>query len=219
MIEVNSLAAVFMVEGLAGAVLFIAVIIFIVVRRRARDRNAAGEFITHIKQAEAGRSKLLGKAISESCDMEQAKLDAVLSEVSSCEKSLYQKVVQMFLSRDAVLLNGIDQSIQALTIPFCRLLSEVSEKIRDDPELAAAMEAAQAEIERLKTESDRLKMESERLSKQLSMAMETMDEISSEYTKMFGSSKEAEELDMSRKRMLNTYSRAEQRLAKAFNES
>jgi hypothetical protein len=211
MMEVSSLVAVFMVEGLAGAMLLIAGIAVYIIRRRARERNAAGQFIRYIKEAEVDRSKLLEKSISESCDLEQQQLDAVLSEVNSCEKSLYRKVVQMFLNRDAILLNGIDQSIQALTAPFCRLLSEVSEKSRDDPELAFAMESATAEIERLKQES-------QRLSKQLCMAMETMDEISSEYTKLFASSKEAEELDMSRKRMLNTYIRAEQRMTKAFSE-
>ncbi|MGH8548926.1 MAG: hypothetical protein ACRERU_10065 [Methylococcales bacterium] len=208
MIQVSSLVAVFVIEGLIGATLLIAAVAVFIVRRRARERNAAGQFISHLKQAEAGRSQRLGETISEACDLEQEQLEAVLSEVSSCEKSLYRKVVQMFLNRDAVLLNGIDQCIQALTKPFCRLLSEVSEKSRDDPELAAAMESAKAEIERLKQES-------QRLSKQLSMAMETMDEISSEYTKLFASSKEAEELDMSRKRMLNTYIRAEQRMTKA----
>lgn len=211
MMQVSSLVAVFVVEGLAIAMLFIVGIAVLIVRRRAREQNVAGQFISHLKQAEAGRSKLLGKTISESCDLEQDQLEVVLSEVGSCEKSLYRKVVQMFLNRDAVLLTGIDQSIQALTIPFCRLLSEVSEKSRDDPELAAAMESARAEIERLRQES-------QRISKQLSMAMETMDEISSEYSKLFASSKEAEELDMSRKRMLNTYIRAEQRMTKAFSE-
>ncbi|MCI0653586.1 MAG: hypothetical protein L0Y38_06335 [Methylococcaceae bacterium] len=211
MIQISSLLAVFMVEGLAAAILLIAAFAVFIVRRRAGERNAAGNFISHLKQAEAVRSKLLGKAISESCDLEQGKLNAVLAEVNSCEKSLYRKVVQMFLNRDAALLNGIDQSVQALTHPFCRLLSEVSEKSREDPELAAAMESAKAEIERLKQES-------QRISKQLSMAMETMDEISSEYSKIFGASKEAEELDMSRKRMLNTYLRAEERMTKAFSD-
>ncbi len=211
MIEVSSLAAVFMVEGLTGAVLFIAGITGFILRRRAMERNAASRFIRLIKKSEAGRSERLAIAISESCVLDQVQLDAVLFEINSCEKSLYQKIIQMFLNRDVVLLNGIDQGIQALTTPFCRLLSEVSGNNRDEPKLAAAIESARAEIERLK--KDR-----ERISKQLAMAMESMDEISAEYTKLFGSSKEAEELDMSRKRMLNTFIRAEQRINKAFSE-
>lgn len=211
MVQVNSLVAVFVTEGLVAAILLIAGFAVIITRRRARERDAAGRFISHVRQAQDGRSKRLEKVISEACDLEPGQLEAVLSEVGSCEKSLYRKVVEIFLNRDAGLLTGIDQNVQALTKPFLSLLSRVADKSRKDPEMAAAVEAARAEIERLKQESLRL-------SKQLSMAMETMDEISSEYSKIFGSSKQAEELDLSRKRMLNTYLRAEERMAKAFGD-
>lgn len=212
MIEVNSLAAVFMLEGLAGAFLFLLGIAIFFLRRRTKERNAADEFINRIKKSEAKRAEELGKAIAEACEMEKAQLESVLSEFRSCEKSLYQKILQMFLSRDAVLLNGIDQNVEALAKPFCRILSEAKFKSNIDPELGDAIEAARREIEQLKRDK-------EQLSKQLSMAMDTMDEISSEYTKIFGTSSDADELDLSRKRMLNTYLRAEQRFSKAFNET
>lgn len=210
MIQVDSLVAVFILEGLVGALMLVIGVAFFMFRRRVKARKAASQFINHLNKAESSRSEILGEHISEACDLEQGEIEAVVTEVRICEKTIYQKSIQLFLNRDAEVLNGIDQSVQALSKPFCKVLSEISEQRKDDPELVAALEAAQAEV-------DSLRIDSDRLSKQLSMAMETMDDISSEYANMFSSSREAEELDMSRKRMLNTYRRAEESMAKIFS--
>lgn len=212
MIQVDSLVAVFMVEGLVGAFVFVIGIAIFMIRRRTKDRKAAIRFIDSLKNAESNRSQNLEAHISEVCDLDEERVDAMVTEVKACEKSLYQKMIQLFLHRDSSALVEIDQSVQNLSQPFCKVLSVVSKGSKENPELAESLEAAQVEIERLKKES-------ERLAKQLSTALETMDDISSEYSNLFNSSREAEELDMSRKRMLNTYMRAEEQMAEIFSGS
>jgi hypothetical protein len=142
MIETSSWAALLMVDG---AVPFIVGITVYILRRRATERDAAGRFISQIKQSEAGRPERLAMAISQSCALGQAQLNTLLSPVNTGKKSLYQKIMQLFLNRDIEPLNGIEQSTQALTTPFCRLLTEVFGKTRIDPEQAEALASAQAE--------------------------------------------------------------------------
>ncbi len=211
MIEVNSLVAIFVVEALAGLFLLVAGITFYMSRRKSKERSAAKGLVNKLKNGESSRKESLGAQLSESCDLDEAAIDNVLAEIDGQEKYLYQQLVKMFLGRDATLLAEIDKSVQALSDPFCKLLSEMGAVEKVDSAMTSAIETANSEILRLRGES-------ERLSEQLGMAMQTMDEVSSEYSKMFGSSKDSEELDISRKRMLNTYKRAEEKMREAFME-
>jgi len=211
MIEVNSLVAVFMVEGLATLFLLVVMVAFFMSSKKNKERLAARRLVNKLKDGESSRKEDLSTRLSESCSLDESAIEAALAEIDCQEKILYQQIVKMFLGRDAALLLEIDKSVQALSEPFCQLLAdmEVIEKV--DPAITTAIETANVEI-------DRLREESERLTEQLGMAMQTMDEVSSEYSKMFGSTKDVEELDVSRKRMLNTYKRAEAKMRDAFME-
>lgn len=211
MIEVHSLVAVFVVEALAALFLLVVVFTFFISRRKSKERSAAKDLVNKLKDSESSRKESLGDRLSESCELDPSKIDHVIAEIDGQEKNLYQQIVKMFLGRDAALLAEIDKSVQALSDPFCRLLSEIASSEKVDSAMSSAIETANLEIQRLRGES-------ERLSEQLGMAMQTMDEVSSEYSKMFGSSKDSEELDISRKRMLNTYKRAEEQMREAFME-
>ncbi len=211
MIEVNSLVAVFVVEGLAALFLLVVIIAFFASSKKNKERIAAKRLVNKLKDGEGSRKEDLSSRLSNSCALSESAIDAALAEIDSQEKILYQHIVKMFLGRDAALLLEIDKSVQALSEPFCQLLADVAAIDKVDPAITTAIEAANVEINRLRGES-------ERLTEQLSMAMKTMDEVSSEYSKMFGSSKDVEELDVSRKRMLKTYKCAEEKMREAFME-
>jgi len=210
MIQVDSLLAIFMVEGLVALLLLTIGVGIFMLKRRTRERDAARKLISKLRSNQSGRAEDLSARLSETCELDEDQIEDTLSEIGDQEKVLYQKIVKMFLSRDAALLAEIDQSVQGLSEPFCKLIEELSSVKKEDPEMAAVIAAGEAEIERLKGES-------ERLSHQLNMAMQTMDEVSGEYTKIFGSSKDSKELDMSRKRMLNSFKNAELKLRDSFS--
>ncbi len=211
MIEVNSLVAVFVVEGLAALFLLVVIVAFFISSKKTKERLAARRLVNKLKNGESSRKEDLSNRLSESCALGGAAIETALTEIDSQEKILYQQIVKMFLGRDAALLLEIDKSVQALSEPFCKLLADVAAIEKVDPAITTAIETANVEINRLRGES-------ERLTEQLSMAMQTMDEVSSEYSKMFGSTKDVEELDVSRKRMLNTYKRAEAKMKEVFME-
>ena len=211
MIEVDSLVAIFVIEALAGLFLIVVGFTFFISRRKNKERSAAKDLVNKLKNGERARKENLGSQLTESCELDTATIDNVLAEIDGQEKRLYQQLVKMFLGRDAALLAEIDKSVQALSDPFWKLLSEMGAAEKVDSAMSDAIDTANSEIERLRGES-------ERLSEQLGMAMQTMDEVSSEYSKMFGSSKDTEELDISRTRMLNTYKYAEEKMREAFME-
>ena len=211
MIEVNSLVAVFVVEGLAALFLLVVIVAFFISSKKTKERLAARRLVNKLKNGESSRKEDLSNRLSESCSLDGAAIETALTEIDGQEKILYQQIVKMFLGRDAALLLEIDKSVQALSEPFCQLLAKVAAVEKVDPTIASAIETANVEIKRLRGES-------ERLTEQLGMAMQTMDEVSSEYSKIFGSSKDVEELDVSRKRMLNTYKRAEAKMKEVFME-
>ncbi len=201
MIEVNSLFAVFVVEGMVALFLLVFIAFFSMSRRKSKERSAAKNLVNKLKKGEKSRREELSVRLSDSCGLKESAIDDVLAEIDGNEKELYQKIVTMVLGRDATLLFEIDKSVQVLSEPFCKLLDKLSTMEKVDPAMSDLIETANTEIQQLRDER-------EKLSKQLSTAMETMDEVSQEYSKMFGSPKQAEELDSSRKRMLNTYKRA-----------
>ena len=211
MIEVNSLFAVFVVEGLAALILLVVVVAFSMSRRNSNERSAVKDFVNKLKKGEKSRKEELSVRLSETCQLEDSALHDALAEIGVNEKQLYQHIVKMVLRRDPTLLAEIDKGVQVLSEPFCKLLAKLSTIEKADPAMNALTEKTNSEIQQLRSER-------ERLSKQLSMAMETMDEVSNEYSKMFGSAKQAEELDFSRKRMLNTYKRAEEQMKEALME-
>lgn len=211
MIQVNSLIAIFVVEALVGLLLLTLAFTFFLLRRRTRERDAARELINRLQQSESERAETMSRSLGESCERLDLQLDEVLAEIGEQEKTLYRQIVKMFLARDAAMLKEIDCSVQGLSAPFFRMIADLGTASAKDSVLVEARESAESEVRELKKESTRL-------TAQLDMAMRTMDEVSCEYSKMFGSTRDSEELNMSRMRMLNAFRDAERQLREASAE-
>lgn len=209
MMQVNPLIAVFIIEGLVGLALLGIAFIVLLIRRTRKERTAVDLFIRRRMQTQPARHQELSDLLTQACDLEEEKLRNILAEIDQREKALYRSIVQLFLNRDVGVLPDIEQRARALSEPFCNLLLASNEHRTANQELTAAVARADQEI-------DRLKAESQRLSGQLSLAMQTMDEVSKEYSKMFGASKPSEELEQSRKKMLEAFQKAEQKVKAEF---
>ncbi len=200
MIEFDTALIILMVEALAALLLLGVILLIVFSRRRSREHAAAHDLVVRLEKSEVKRSKKLGEAIIECCEIDKDKLREILKEISSCEHALYQQILQIFLKRDVALLNQIDSYINKLSSPYCRLLkdSNSTEVVSNDEELEEA-----------KLQISRLKKEGAQLSEQLEMAMKTMDEISAEYTRVFSGTQSELELENSSKKMLRIFHEAE----------
>jgi len=209
MIEVDSVLIILMVEILAGLLLLAVVFFIFYHKRRSKERTDAHKLIDKLEEAEVIRTKKLGKRINENCQIDNEKLRAILKEINHCEHELYQQILQIFLKRDGALLKEIDHYVNKLSTPYCNIL-------RDS--VTAADNGNNSELEEAKAQISCLKKEGAILAEQLQMAMQTMDEISSEYTRVFSGSQSELELENSSKKMMRIFADAEKTIRSSFKE-
>ncbi len=202
MVPFDSLAIIFILEALIGVSLFSTVLLIIFSRRKNQERQAVGKLIGRLRKVENDRLKELSDILHEIGHLAPDELETLLEEIKQHEKALYQQVFKLFLDRDVKLLGKIQQRIKDLSQPYHDLLKNLPQQ---GPDLSDELQQAQHEIQRLKAESDQL-------AKQLEVAMETIDRVSSEYTNMFGGGKSKEELEASRSKILQTLKDNERRI-------
>ncbi|HHJ40156.1 MAG: hypothetical protein AXA67_07365 [Methylothermaceae bacteria B42] len=204
MVPLDSLAIVFVLEALIGFSLFSSVLLIIFSRRKNQERDAVGKLINRLRKVENDRVQELSDILNEIGHLAPDQLETLLEEIKQHEKALYQQIFRLFLDRDVKLLGKIQQRIKDLSQPYLDLLKDLPQPV---PDLSGELQQAQDEIKRLQAES-------EQLAKQLEIAMETIDRVSSEYTNMFGGGKSKEALEASRSKILQTLKDNERRINK-----
>lgn len=209
MIELDSALIIIMAEALAVLVLLAVMSLFFLTRRKNRERAAADELISRLEAAEIKRNRKLGELIGENCEIDSEKLQDILHEIRDCEHALYQQILKIFLQRDVALLKEIDRAINKLATPYCRILQESN---------GMAGSGNESELEQAREQISLLKKEGRQLSEQLQTAMQTMDEISAEYTRVFSGKQSELELENSSKKMLKIFHEAETTIRESFKE-
>jgi hypothetical protein len=212
MIEINSVTVVL---GLELLVALIALLGFLLWRGRSkqqRDRQCAGALVARINTKQTDRiSQLEGKLFGAAAQLPAELRQQSLAAVAVKENELYRHVIRAFLDRDTQKLGELDQYVQKLSEPYCQLIAGLIGQAagegmvsRDD---YAALDARLADAEARAREAE---AKAERINYQLTVALNTLDDVSSEYTKMFNEPKSMEELHASRKRVLAAFRRSEQ---------
>jgi hypothetical protein len=207
MIELNSVFVVLMTEALAGLVLLVLGFLFITRKKSSGEQIAASKLIDKLEDTENIKAKQLQDMITESCNIAPDEVKELLNEISSSERVLYQQIIQMFLSRDIEMLNDMDQYIDGISEPYCKIIRYSS----GNTEESNALEVAEDKIESLMQQT-------ERLGEQLTVSMKTMDEISAEYTRVFSGTQTELELENSSKKMFSIFQDAEQRIKDSFKD-
>ena len=201
MIELNAILAVLMAEALICLVVLVLSYFIVNANKKTKQHLAADKLIKKIKKTTLERSENLADLVAEHCVIEPEVQQQLLEDINTQERTLYQQIIRLFLGRDAALLNKIDSSIRGLSEPYCKML-----------ETSANNDTAGVSATELNTANQKaiqLQEENTRLSEQLHTALATMDEISSEYTRIFNGTKSETELQNSCKKMLQTYRDAE----------
>ena len=177
-------------------------VIFLVRSRSKHEQEIATieSFIGQFEKNESIKSGLLETILLEKCDLKPELTADILQKVSESERALLQRIVQMLLLRDPKCLAEIEQLIVKLSEPYCTVL--------------AGTELGFAEIDDGRKNSKVVGLEkvNKQLVRQLETAMQTIDEISSEYTRVFSGHQTLLELDNSSKKMQQIFKDIEQRI-------
>ncbi|WP_446810064.1 hypothetical protein ACH50O_00220 [Methylomonas sp. 2BW1-5-20] len=197
-------------EALAFLTLLVIVLFFISRNRRGKEMAEIDQFITELEEQAIVKSRWLEQFLEESCGLTPAEIEPLLQEVNASERALFEGVIRLFLNRELVLLNEIEQRVGQLTEPYQNLL-------------ATRGTAAPAPVERANEsgQSNQLAgMEriNQQLVRQLDNAMKTIDEMSAEYTRVFSGNQTALELENSSKKMLQIFYDAERGVRESIEE-
>lgn len=206
MIELNPTLVVLMAEALVAIILLIIVVSLLFRKKSKGQQLASRQVIDSLQEADNIKTKKLAGLISMYCDLQPNELNESLAEIKSNERQLYRQIIQMFLNRDVDVLLTIDQYVDNLSEPYCKLLAHAfggaGDADRDNED---------------KQKMTKLMQQNKQLAKQLTVAMSTMDEISAEYTRVFTGTQTELELENSSKKMFEIFHQAEQQV-KAINE-
>lgn len=195
MIELNPVMAIFFFEAML--ILTLLALMFLILRHKknSETQSAALTLIKQLEKSKAGRADQLEQLTNQLANIEPGQLNDFLEEIKVNEKNFYQHVLRMFFSRDTELLKKIDKKVQSLSEPYYQLLSHSASAASNNEALDEELQSANQEISRLKKET-------QAFSEQLVIAMNTMDEISSEYTRIFSGQRTELELENSSKKMM-----------------
>ncbi len=204
MVELNSVLMLFMLE--ASVVLFILILLIFLFSKNNRKKEyaASAKVIDQLQDTENIKAKKLASLFSTHCKLEQEVLNSLLTEIKSSERNLYQQIIKTFLTRDVKLLGKIEQQIDKISEPYCKVISHASSGKVEDKESEEKLQ--------------RLTEENKRLAEQLTIAMNTMDEISAEYTRVFSGTQTELELENSSKKMFDIFQQASQKIGETIRE-
>ena len=195
MIELSSLTVVFMIE--ATLTLFVLILVLFLIQKSKNKGEYANsvKVINKLQRAEKGKEKKLTALFSAHCELGSDAVNDLLAEVKAGERALFQKIIRIYLNKDAKVLSQIDKQVDKLSDPYCKALAQSS--------------GGNAEKDKqYEDKFEKLVLENKRLAEQLTIAMTTMDEISAEYTRVFSGTQTEMELENSRKKMFGIFRKA-----------
>ena len=205
MIDLNPVLGIFYIEALLIPILFALIVPILRHKKNSATQNSALTLIKKLKKNGGSRGDQLEQLTNNLTGIEPGQLNEFLEEIKVNEKNFYQYLLRMFFSKDAELLKKIDKKVQSLSEPYCKLLSESSSATLNNEALGEELQRAQQEISRLKKEN-------QAFSQQQEIALNTMDEISSEYAHLFSSQRTELELTNSSKKILALFRASGQRI-------
>ena len=208
-LQLDSLTVVLGAELLVALALALGLILWHGFSRNRHEKTQAGNLVARINAGHTEHiNQLGGQLLAGVSDFPDAKRDQSMNALAVKENELYKHVIRAFLNHDIGRLTELDRYVHGLSEPYCQLIADLIEHL---PRQGGGEPSAEAQervgvAEAIAREAQ---AQAEQINQQLTLALSTLDEVSSEYTKMFNTPKSVEELNESRLRMLQAFGRTE----------
>ena len=187
------LSWVLLVETILVALVVLFIIFFVLGKDKKEQRKAVSAITKKFKKNCSQRNaEVTADLAFASVDGEL--LDGFLQEVEQKEAKLYRQIMSVFLQKDVSLIKACDKSIAEVSAVYWEGLRK---SVRHSP--GAINDDKVAPVE---AELKEALIEQERINSELTTALTTLDEVSAEYSHLFSSSKDQQELAESKERML-----------------
>lgn len=198
MMGLDTALAILSLEALGVLTLACAGFFLIARNKRNTEIQAIDDYITQLNENASSKNQPLDHLLSNKCGLDRATVDTALQDITDSEKALLQIIIKLFLQREIGLLGEIDEKISNLSEPYCQLLSKMH------PGSAIASTSI--------SNDQGLEFINQQLVRQLNTAMQTIDDITAEYTRVFSGNQTGLELENSRKKMMQIFQDTEHKI-------
>ena len=175
------------------------VIFFVLGKDKQAQRKAVSSITKKFKKDHSQRSTDITADLA-FASVDGQLLEEFLRDIEQKEAKLYRQIMSMFLQKDVSLVKACDKSIAEVSAAYWEGLRK---SIQHRPGTVDNAESLKAEAN-LKEAL----LEQERLNDELTATLTTLDEVSNEYSHLFSSNKDQEELAASKERMLACFQQA-----------
>ena len=198
MMGLDTALAILSLEAL-GVLTLVCVGFFLIARnKRNTEIQAIDDYITQLNENASSKNQPLNHLLTNKCGLDRTTVDTALQDITDSEKALLQIIIKLFLQREIGLLSEIDEKISNLSEPYCQLLSKMH------PGSAIASTSI--------SNDQGLEFINQQLVRQLNTAMQTIDDITAEYTRVFSGNQTGLELENSRKKMMQIFQDTEHKI-------
>ncbi len=189
MIEISAIVFSLLIE--AYVILFIGVItwLYFTSKKKKKDRDAALKLVEQIKHQTEARHTLTGSYLKKIYNLEGPQLKKAINKIDKSEKRFFQKVIDLYLTRDYEALGSLDADVAELIDTYRSLIPVTTVVEKEDTE-------KDEQIELLRTANAQL-------SEELAITNKTMSDMIAEFGNMFGggSSHELEKTEVVEKKV------------------
>ncbi len=194
MISIDPTLLIIVGEVMLALVIALVALIIVFVKTRKRDQKAAKQLKGKIEGNAPKRQELFEQVLASTLDDESGDALDQRRELAANwvgkENDFYNRLVEMYLKRNSVALQGLDKLLQEYTSSYLDLVTIMRERIASGQE-QVSMEARE-QLEKLADEGERLndkvknlEGDNRRLNRELKDAYREIEQTMREYTKAF----------------------------------
>ena len=174
----TGLLVIFSQLGVVLAVIAVASVIFLVVRK-SKDNSIAKHFVGKLKHDEGGRKDKLTDVLKKVHEMDEDLAEKTASSMLTCEKKIYNRALKLFLGRDRDSLTSLQNDVENMAGAYRKLIAS-AENVQivergGNPKVEAQLRAT---VKQVSAERDKVQ-------KDLDEAMLSMENMLKEYTQMY----------------------------------
>ena len=162
MFEVNALLFILLAEGV---VILLATLILLNVlqwRKNRRHRNAVKKLVSQVNHYSEVRMKDTSTFLHEIYELEETELRQTVKQIDTREREFIQKIIDIFLRGETVLLTTVNVAVNELIGPYKKLRPKIPAPTVSEGEQSALMQLETLEAQNEKLDQE-LKITKERM--------------------------------------------------------
>jgi len=162
MLEVDALLFILLAEGVVILLATLFLLAGLQVRKNRRYRNAAMKLVSQVNHYSEVRMKDTGTFLHDVYELEDTELRQTVKEIDTREREFIQKIIDIFLRGETVLLTTANVAVNELIGPYKNLRPKIPAPTVSEGEQSALMQLETLEAQKGKLEQE-LRITKERM--------------------------------------------------------